>query len=77
MTTKNININTIPYLHKTIRSRNIVDLDRENIEYIKINENKLINKINNIIADETNMHEVCELFTFDKLIDKLINKLIT
>jgi cobalamin biosynthesis Co2+ chelatase CbiK len=39
------------------------------------NKNKLINKINNIIADETNMHEICELFTFDKLIDKLINKL--
>jgi len=47
MTTKNININTIPYLHKTIRARDIVDLDGENIQdcsfidFILLLENKL------------------------------------
>jgi len=47
MTTKNININTIPYLHKTIRARNIVDLDGGNIpdcsfiDFILLLENKL------------------------------------
>ena len=65
------------YIESQVIKEFITTIITENIEYIKINENKLINKINNIIADETNMHEVCELFTFDKLIDKLINKLIT
>jgi hypothetical protein len=38
------------------------------------NKPKLINKINNIISDDV---ETIELITFDKLIDKLIDKLNT
>jgi hypothetical protein len=47
----------------------------EETQRVSTNKNKLINKINNIIADDTNTHEICELITLDDIIDKLIAKI--
>ena len=46
----------------------------ENIEYIT-NTHKIINKINNIISDDTRTNEICEFITLDDIIDKLVTKI--
>jgi hypothetical protein len=52
----------------------ITTMITNNIEYIT-DENKLINKINNIIADETYTNDIDKLITLDDIIDKLIAKI--
>ena len=47
----------------------------EETQRVSTNKNKLINKINNIIADETYTNDICELITLDDIIDKLIAKI--
>jgi hypothetical protein len=46
----------------------------ENIEYIT-NTHKIINKINNIISNDTCTNEICDFITLDDIIDKLIAKI--
>jgi hypothetical protein len=47
----------------------------EETQRVSTNKHKLINKINNIIADDTYTHEICEFITINDIIDKLIAKI--
>jgi len=62
------------YIESQFIKEFITTMITENIEYIT-NTHKIINKINNIISDNTCTNEICDFITLDDIIDKLVTKI--